>query len=51
METSQKKDLSDTVMKGFQLAYQRLVEKAKREDRELVISRDGKIVHVKARDL
>jgi len=33
------------------LAIHRLVEKTKKEDGELVVSRDGKVVTVKARDL
>lgn len=33
------------------MSFSRLVEKTKKEDGELVISRNGKIVRVKARDL
>ncbi|MBD2751511.1 hypothetical protein [Spirosoma validum] len=52
METvSKQEDISEKVMKGFRLAHKRLVEKAKREDDTLVIERDGKIMHIKARDL
>jgi hypothetical protein len=36
---------------GMTLARKRLVERLKKEDGELVISRNGKIVHVKAKDL
>jgi hypothetical protein len=36
---------------GMILARKRLVERLKKEDGELVISRNGKIVHVKAKDL
>ena len=36
---------------GILLAQQRLKEKAKKEDGELVIMRDGKVMHVKADDL
>lgn len=38
-------------MEGIRLTHKRLVEKAKREDDTLIIERDGKHVHVKARDL
>ena len=39
-------------MNGFRLAHKRLVEKAKRDDEELVIAdKEGKPVRVKARDL
>lgn len=52
METVNKKeDVFEQVMRGFRLAHKRLVEKAKRDDDTLVIERDGKIVHVKAREL
>lgn len=36
---------------GVKLAIARLIERTKKDDGELVISRDGKIVTVKARDL
>ncbi|SOD78101.1 hypothetical protein [Spirosoma fluviale] len=52
METPDKQeDIAKKVMDGFRLAHKRLVEKAKREDDTLVIERDGKILHVRARDL
>jgi hypothetical protein len=42
---------TEKLFKGAQAAIRQLIEKAKRENRTLVISRDGKPVHVKARDL
>ncbi len=39
------------LFKGAQAAIRELIEKAKQENRTLVISRNGKPVHVKARDL
>jgi hypothetical protein len=33
------------------LAQKRLIEKTKKEDGELVVVRDGKVVRIKARDL
>ncbi len=36
---------------GILLARKRLVEKIRKEDGELVIVRDGKVVRIKARDL
>lgn len=42
---------TEKLFKGAQAAIQQVIEKAKREDRTLVISRDGKPVRVKARDL
>lgn len=45
------KELSKKFMKGMQLAIDRLIEKTAKEDGELAIMRDGKVVRVKARDL
>ena len=36
---------------GILLAQKRLIEKTKKEDGELVVVRDGKVVRIKARDL
>jgi hypothetical protein len=33
------------------LSFQRLVNKAKQEDGELVIAKNGRVIRVKARDL
>lgn len=41
----------EKVTAGVKLSIQRLIEKTKKEDGELVISRNGKVVRVKARDL
>lgn len=53
METEVKKeDIAAKVVDGFRLAHKRLLEKAKRDDDTLVIAdKDGKPVHVKARNL
>jgi hypothetical protein len=45
------KDLRAKILKGIELSYSRLLESKKKEDGELVFSRKGKIVRVKARDL
>ena len=42
---------TEKLFKGAQSAIQQVIEKAKQENRTLVISRDGKPVRVKARDL
>lgn len=39
------------IVEGLEIARRRLVEKTKREDGELVIMRDGKVMHVKADEL
>jgi hypothetical protein len=45
------KDLRAKILKGIELAYQRLLISKQKEDEELVISKNGKIVRVKAREL
>ena len=45
------KQMQDKIIAGLTLARRRLVEDAKKNDEELVIWRDGKVVRVKARDL
>jgi hypothetical protein len=51
MDTHTKNTQRDLVLKGFQLAHKKLVEKARRENATLVIERDGKIRHVSAYDI
>jgi predicted ABC-type ATPase len=43
--------LREKILKGTQISFQRLLERTEKEDGYLVISKDGKIVRVKARDL
>ncbi|MBY0433641.1 MAG: hypothetical protein K2U26_05990 [Cyclobacteriaceae bacterium] len=43
--------LIEKITEGVNRAIQRLIEKTKKEDGELVISRNGKVMIVKARDL
>ena len=43
--------MQEKIDAGMLLAQQRLKERVKKEDGELVIMRDGKITHVKAEDL
>ncbi|MDR1416922.1 MAG: hypothetical protein LBJ57_05840 [Prevotellaceae bacterium] len=51
MTEEEQNEIRDKIVKGTTLAYERLVEQKKKEDGELVFSKDGKIVVVKARDL
>ena len=44
-------DMRTKIIKGIELSYQRLLISKQKEDGELVISRDGKIVRVKASEL
>ena len=48
LETDQ---LVEKITQGVQLAIHRLIERTKKEDGELVFSKNGKIVRIKARDL
>lgn len=41
------KELRTKILQGFDLAYSRLLESKKKEDGDLVFSRNGKIVKVK----
>lgn len=45
------KDLRSKIIQGIDLAYNRLLIAKQKEDGELVISRDDKIIRIKARDL
>ena len=53
METNVKtdQDLATVVMQGFVAAHQKMLKRAKLENKTLVVERDGKPVRVKARDL
>jgi hypothetical protein len=44
-------ELRTKILKGIDLAYNRLLIAKQKEDGELVISRNGEIVKVKAKDL
>ena len=43
--------LLDKITEGVKLSIKRLIERTKKEDGELVFSKEGKIIRVKARDL
>ncbi len=44
-------DLRGKILKGIDLAVERLVRKVQKEDGELVFSQNGQVVVVKAREL
>jgi hypothetical protein len=44
-------NLKSKILKGLDLAVERLIRKKQKEDGELVFSRDGQVIVVKARDL
>lgn len=41
----------EKLARGLALSFERLVLKKRQEDGELIFTRDGQIVHVKARDI
>jgi hypothetical protein len=51
MNKEEVKVMRNKIIKGIDLAYERLLIAKQKADSELVFSRDGKIVKVKARDL
>jgi hypothetical protein len=51
MSTAELRLFVDKVTAGFNLATKRLIESTKKEDGELVISRNGKVIKIKAREL
>jgi hypothetical protein len=51
MTNAEADKILDKITEGVKLSIQRLIDKTKKEDGELVISRNGKVVRVKAREL
>ena len=51
MNKEEVKVMRNKIIQGIDLAYERLLIAKQKDDAELVFSRDGKIVKVKARDL
>ncbi len=45
------KKMQEKIDAGILLAQRRLIEQTKREDGELVIFRNGEIIHIKASEL
>jgi len=51
MTKDERDKIFEKITEGVKLAIEHLIEKTKKEDGELVISRNGKVVRVKAREL
>ncbi len=51
MNEQEVKEFEENIVKGANIAFQRLVNQKKKEDGELVFSRNGHIFRVKAVDL
>jgi hypothetical protein len=44
-------ELREKIISGLKLSFERLVSSKSKEDKELIFSKDGKIVKIKAKDL
>lgn len=51
MNTDKVKGIRSKIIKGIDLAYQRLLIAKQKDNSELVFTRNGKIVKVKAKDI
>jgi hypothetical protein len=51
MTESDYKEIHDKIFKGLKLTYKRLLIEKQKNDEDLVISRNGEIIKIKARDL
>lgn len=51
MNEQEVREFEENILKGANIAFQRLVNQKKKEDAELVFSRNGYIFRVKAADL
>jgi len=51
MKSSEISKLRKRILTGIDLAFKRLIETKSKEDSELVFSKDGKIIRVKAREI
>ena len=51
MNEQQVREFEENIVKGAHLAFQRLVSQKKKENGELVFSRNGHVFRVKAADL
>ncbi len=51
MNEQEIREFEENIVKGARIAFQRLVSQKKKEDGELVFSRNGNIFRVKAVDL
>jgi len=47
MEHKNKSDFAKEIERGLELSYQRLLETKRRNNEELVVMREGKIVRIK----
>jgi hypothetical protein len=51
MTTQEINSLRTKILKGISISYNKLLAATQKDDGELIISRNGKVTRVKARDL
>ena len=51
MTTQEINSLRSNILKGIAISYNKLLHATQKEDGELVVSKDGKVTRVKAREL
>lgn len=51
MSELEQKRLRDKIMKGLKLSFERLVHEKKQKNEDLIFSRNGKIIKIKAKDI
>lgn len=51
MTKEEVKEMRSKILQGIELSYNRLLTSRQKEDGELVISDNGKVIEVKAKDL
>lgn len=44
-------ELREKILKGIDLAFEKLIRTKQKEDRELVFSKDGQVIRIKANDM
>lgn len=51
MSTDNVEKLREGILKGIEVSFEKLLISKKKEDADLIFSKDGKIIRVKARDI
>ena len=51
MTTQEINSLRSNILKGLEVSFQKLLKTTQKENGELVVSKDGKVVRIKARSL
>jgi hypothetical protein len=51
MSTDSVKELRENILKGIEMSFEKLLKSKKKEDADLVFSRNGKVIRIKANDI